>query len=151
MLREGDFSDSLETWMFNTHDKINGVLAAVAIGEEYFENWKRFASENWITYATRFNLGIVVFRSDICNIESESWRPAPWQKLLVPYAVRETLGRDVLVLVIDPDFLISPIAPNVFQYVEPKMISVVSQVSNLPYPLQEVKKRIAFLVGQKLA
>ncbi len=138
-------SKTFDTWTYNLHSEVNGVLAAVAIGEEYFERWQIKISENWIRYAERFNLAIIVFQNHLCDENASSWRPPPWQKLLVPYAVKEVLGRDTPVLIIDPDILISPLAPNAMEFISPKLISVVSQVHNLPYPLEEVRRRIAFL------
>lgn len=133
------------TWTFNLNDHNTGILGAVAIGRSYFEDWEKYVSRSWIDYANRYNLGIVVFLEDICRKDSESWRPPPWQKLLVPAAVSEISKRKNFVTVIDPDILISPAAPCIFDFHAKGKVSVVSQVQRLPYPLEEVRRRIAFL------
>lgn len=139
------FPKSNNVWTYNLNSESEFIIGALAVGDKYFDEWLQHASASWMHYANRFNIAIIVFRDEICSKESESWRPIPWQKLLVPSAVVQLTGRDQRVLVLDPDILISPIAPNVFDRSVTGLISVVSQSERLPFPLEEVKRRIAFL------
>ncbi len=45
---------------------------------------------------------------------------------------------------VDTDFLINPLAPNIFNNFNKNKISLVSQIKNLPYDLDFVRRKIAF-------
>ena len=47
--------------------------------------------------------------------------------------------------VIDTDILINPFSPNVFKFHDENKISVVSSVNDLPYNLNETRKKVSYL------
>lgn len=120
------------------------ILATVAIGEDYLKNFKEYALPGWLRYCERYNLGLVVFENDLLDHKDLYWKKANWQKLLIGKHLRNTDLRINNICHLDTDILISPEAPNIFNYHEEDKISLVSQIFNLPYPDEEVRRRIAF-------
>lgn len=123
------------------------ILATIAIGKSYIDEWKQNALPSWEEYCRRHGLGLIVFDQEMLDRGSEVWKKATWQKLLIAETLAESeLGLRVTnVCYLDTDILISPFAPDIFREYDPKTIAVVSQVHGLPQPLKPTLRRLAFL------
>lgn len=120
------------------------VLATLAIGDMYLDNFNKYALSSWLMYCNQFDLGLVLFDEQMIDINSENWKKPNWQKLLIGECLKKYDKSIANVCYLDTDILISPLAPNIFDFHESEKISVVSQINNLPYPEAVVKRRIAF-------
>lgn len=125
--------------------KSNDYLVTIAIGDTYLHSWQKYAYPTWKMYCEKHGLGLIVFTKDLIQKENPMWKKATWQKLLIGDHVKSSGTFVKSVCYLDTDILISPIAPNVFDYHKEDSFSVVSQTYNLPYPLHEVRRRLAFL------
>lgn len=120
-------------------------MSTVAIGSSYLESWEKNALPTWQRYCERHNLGLIVFDQEMLPYESNVWKKANWQKLLIGHELCN-LNLDIAnVLYLDTDILISPLAPCVFKHYDDKTICLVSQVHGLPQPLHSTLRRLAFL------
>lgn len=125
--------------------KTKNILATIAIGDSYYGAWEKYALPGWRDYCNRHDLGLVAFDEDLISKADKKWKKATWQKLLIG----ETIINDQLdvhnVCYLDTDILISPLAPNIFQTHNSKNIGLVSVRKNLPYPYDQVLRRMAYL------
>jgi len=117
------------------------VIATNAIGGNYYESWMKWAYPTWKRYCERHELGLIVFE---LNITDDIGKKPYWQKLLIGYALKNSVPDVINVCFMDTDFLINDMAPNIFDLYDPHTIGLVSQKNNLPYPLDDVLRRIAF-------
>lgn len=122
----------------------NNIIATIAIGDDYYNNWLDFAYPTWKKYCDRFDLGLVVFDQNLLSRNDTFWKKATWQKLLIGKVIKNELPSVENVCYLDTDILINPMAPNVFDDFDPKTIGLVSLRKNLPYPPENVLRRIAF-------
>lgn len=120
-------------------------LATLAIGEDYYLGWENYALPSWLNYCQKHGLGLIVFKEDLVDESSQVWKKRQWQKLLIGREMKIARFNNCNVCYLDTDILINPISPNVFDFHQPGTISLVSQKFNLPYPLEQVLRRIAFL------
>ena len=123
----------------------NDVIATVAIGEPCFNAWSEFALPTWRRYCERHELGLVAFDADLVSKESKIWKKPNWQKLLVGNALESEAPNVRNVCILDTDILINYTSPNVFDGYDADTISLVSARKNLPYPREQVLRRMAFL------
>lgn len=126
-------------------DQSNNVIATVAIGDQYYKSWETYASPTWKQYCERYDLGLIVFDADLLSKENTKWKKPNWQKLLIGTVLEENLPTVKNVCYLDTDILINPTAPNVFEKYDPTTIALVSKRRRLPYPYDDVLRRIAFL------
>lgn len=121
------------------------ILATIAIGDSYYQAWEQHALPAWVAYCGRHGLGLVVFDQDLMEKTDQQWKKATWQKMLIG----ETLinaGLEVgSVCYLDSDILINPTAPNIFDDYDSETIGLTSIRKNLPYPHEELLRRLAFL------
>ncbi len=121
------------------------LVATIAIGEAYYSAWEKYALPGWIEYCERNQLGLVVFDQDLISVDKKEWKKATWQKLLIG----ETLINQGInannVCYLDSDILANPIAPSIIDNYNPATIGLTSVRKGLPYPLNEVLRRLAFL------
>lgn len=120
------------------------VLATIAIGDKYYKEWERYALPTWKQYCVNNDLGLVVFDKDLIDKKHEKWKKPTWQKLLIGETLKNSKYNVNNVCYLDSDIIINPLAPNIFDFHSSKLISVVSQVTNIPYPKDDVLRRIAF-------
>lgn len=120
------------------------ILATVAIGAPYLESWEKSALPSWAAYCHRHGLGLVVFHEEMLAKESDVWKKANWQKLLIGQTLQDEGLKVSNVCYLDTDIVISPLAPNVFDGYDPDTICLVSQIKNLPQPLHQTLRRLAF-------
>jgi hypothetical protein len=123
------------------------IIATIAIGDDYFKAWEKYALPLWLKYCENHDIGLVVFTDNLISISEKSWKKATWQKLLIGDVLEKSqLNNLNNVCYLDTDILINPLAPNVFDYHDESLISLVSIWNNLPYSFSEryIKKLIAF-------
>lgn len=125
--------------------KSNNIITTIAIGEQYYKIWEQNALPGWIKYCERYDLGLVVFDKDLLPINDPFWKKATWQKLLLGNALKAALPSVNNVCYLDTDIIVNPLAPNVFESYDPQTIGLVSLRKNLPYPYNDVLRRVAFL------
>ena len=119
-------------------------IATIAIGERYLNNFYRYAYPSWKKYCEKYNLGLIVFDQNLIEETDLVWKKATWQKLLIGKKIVETNIRASNICYLDTDIIISPLASNIFEFHDERSISVISQINNLPFPDNEVRKRVAF-------
>ena len=124
----------------------NNYLVTVAIGEEYLNNWKNIALSSWMKYCEKYDLGLIVFINDLIDKKNSNWKKANWQKLLIGVTLKKYQQLVINnICYLDTDIIINTYAPNVFNNYDEDTIALVSLRKNLPYPYDEVLRRLAFL------
>ena len=108
--------------------KSQNIIATNAIGGNYHESWMKWAYPTWKKYCERHGLGLIVFNT---NIDDDGKKPY-WQKLLMGFALKNSVPDVKNVCFMDTDILINYMAPNIFDSYDPNTIAVVSQKNNLP-------------------
>ncbi|MDC0083065.1 hypothetical protein OAI64_02480 [Schleiferiaceae bacterium] len=139
--------DDIKNKIISYHKADNSefALVTIAIGEKYRKSWETYSKDNWIQYCKRYNINLYVVVEDLISKEHPKWKKATWQKLLLGNALKVFSPASKLICYIDTDFLISPLAPNVFNsYTDHSSIGLVSQVKNLPYDLNMIKRVISY-------
>ena len=122
------------------------ILATVAIGEEFCLEWETNSLPTWLSYCERHDLGLVVFKENLYAEQDSLQKKANWHKLLIGHTLINSPHSSINnICYLDTDILISPLAPNIFDFHQSDKISVVSQVHNLPQPLHYTLRRLAFL------
>lgn len=121
------------------------LIATIAIGEIYYSDWEKCALPGWIEYCERHGLGLVVFDQDLISPDEREWKKATWQKMLIGETLIKAGVNASNVCYLDTDILINPTAPNIFENYDPTTIGLTSIRKNLPFPLDEVLRRLAFL------
>lgn len=121
------------------------ALATIAIGDDYYGAWKANALPGWEKYCLRHDLGLIVFDDDLVSKSDAHWKKATWQKMLIGESVKGSSLAVNNICYLDTDILINHAAPDIFQSYNPETIGLVSLRSNLPYPYDQVLRRLAFL------
>lgn len=132
--------------IFLKSNKSKNYLITIAIGKKYFSSWKKYSLKNWMYYCKKNSLGLIVITDHLIDKNNKFWKKPTWQKFLIAnyfYKLREKIIINNICY-IDTDFFISPIAPNIFNFMNKKKISVISMRNRLPYPYLEVRKKIAY-------
>ena len=120
-------------------------LSTIAIGDNYYNDWFKYALPTWIKYCDKNDLGIVVITNDLISKKNPNWKKATWQKLLLGKTfLKNNLDIDNICY-LDTDILINHQAPNIFDGYDKEKIAVVSQRKNLEQPLNETLRKLAFL------
>ena len=83
---------------------------------------------------------IVVYK-DLIE-KNNNWKSPNWQKLLIGNLIIKNKIKINNVCYLDTDILINPLSPNVFKNYETNKISLVSQVKNIPYSLEKIRKKL---------
>ncbi len=123
--------------------KTKNYIATIAIGKKYYSNWKKYILKNWLHYCKKNKIGILVVYKDLIN-KNNNWKSPNWQKLLIGNCILSKKIKIVNVCYLDTDILINPLSPNIFKNYETDKISLVSQIKNIPYPLDNIRRKIAF-------
>ena len=127
--------------VFGSQDSNNWLLTT-AIGGEYYKRWSDTVLPYWLEYAERHGLGVAVAVGELFRADEPELNGA-WQKMLAPRALRETLGKDVRVALIDTDVLMAGQARCIFEHVPLDKFAVISQRNGLPFPAKELRQRVA--------
>ena len=125
--------------------KSGNVLATIAIGEQYLQPFMKYAYHTWEMYCRRHDLGLILFDDDLISPDHPKWKKANWQKYLIPSVIVDSGLPVKNVCHLDTDILISPLAPNIFDFYDQSKVALVSMRSGLPMPHQETCRRLAFL------
>ena len=64
-------------------------IVTIAIGDEYVKNFKKFSLPTWIKYCKKNDLGIIIFTKPLIADNSDQWKKATWQKLLIGDQIKE--------------------------------------------------------------
>tara|TARA_B100000795_G_scaffold269989_1_gene261670 strand:+ start:4634 stop:5584 length:951 start_codon:yes stop_codon:yes gene_type:complete len=121
------------------------ILTVIALGEDFYMNWHKHAFPAWEKYCNHHKLGLVVFDKDLISEKDKLWKKATWQKLLIAESLKNSSLSVENVCNLDADILINYKAPNIFDEYEPETIGLVSMVENLPFSLDEARRKVSFL------
>ena len=121
------------------------ILATIAIGDEYFNSWQKYALPTWEKYCETYDLGLVVFDKDLVSKEDPFWKKATWQKMLIADTLHKSSLQIENVCFLDSDMLINFFAPNIFDEYNAEKIGLVSLRNGLPQPIQPTLRRMAFM------
>ena len=137
----------MEVIIMPRHTK--NLITTIAIGEKYYFDWKKYAMPSWIKYCKKYDLGLIVFTSDLIDQEDQFWKKATWQKMLLGDALKKG-GIDANnICYLDTDIIINFEAPNIFSHYKNDKIGLVSLRNGLPFPREEARRRLAFLRNRK--
>ena len=104
----------------------------------------KYAYHTWEIYCRRHDLGLILFDEDLISPDHPKWKKATWQKYLIGDAVSRSNLQISNICYVDTDVLISPIAPNIFEFHNQDRISVISTRTGLPADHLELCRRLAF-------
>jgi len=121
------------------------AIVTIATGGDYFALWDRHARSAWEAYCRRHDLGLIVFVEELISRDATDWKKVHWQKTLLGTALKNANCKATNICFLDTDILINPIAPNIFDMYDPTTFGLVSLRKRLPFPYQEVLRRMAFL------
>ena len=125
--------------------KSKNILVTIAIGDEYYDLWHKNALPNWKNYCVRHDLGLVVFNKDLISDKDKFWKKATWQKMLIAETLKNSSLSVKNVCYLDSDILINYKSPNIFEDYKSDTIGLVSIVKNMPFSLDESRRKISFL------
>ena len=128
--------------IFLNSKKTKNYFVTIAIGKKYYNNWLKFAYPTWKDYCNRHDIGIICFDSDLINKSHLKWKKPTWQKYLIGDQLKDMDINNICY--IDTDFLINPFAPSIFKNYNTKKIAVSSNINNLPYNVDFVKRKLVF-------
>lgn len=119
-------------------------IVTTAIGEPYTSDFRHYSMSSWVDYCEKFGIGLAVVRKDLLDVGDEFYKKANWQKFLVGSEM-QILDKGVdNICHLDTDIIISPMAPNIFEFHDSAKISVISLRKNLPFSYDMALKRLAF-------
>lgn len=130
---------------FRELGRSRNCLVTVAIGDTYLQQWQQHALKSWMAYAEKYDLGIFALTESLYPEQNPKWKKPNWQKLLIG---RELLKQELDVnfaCFLDTDILISPLSPNIFDLYDGTSYGLVSQIKNMPMPLELVLRQFVFL------
>jgi hypothetical protein len=130
--------------VINVTEDTKNVLVTTAIGKTYLRDWEQFSLPSWQKYAEKYQLGIACVTEDLLEKDDPHYKNGSWQKLLAPSAVLDEFPQVERFCLLDTDIQIGPFAPDIFANAPEGVYSVVSQLKGLPFPLDEVLRRMAF-------
>lgn len=108
-------------------------IVTIAIGEKYLVDWEQFALPFWTNYCKKYGLGLIAICKDLIAPNDIAWKKATWQKFLIGEYIKRYYPHIERVCYLDTDILISPLAPNVFDFHKNGSMSLVSLFHQLPY------------------
>jgi len=120
-------------------------LVTIVIGESYVSDWVNIVKENWLHYCEKYEVGIIIFIEDLLPKSNPYWKKANWQKLLISKQLIQSDVNCNYICYLDSDIIISPFAPNIFDWAISNKVGVVSARKNMPYDYFEINKRLAYL------
>src|SRR5262245_20698408 len=113
---------------------MSGIIVTMAHGAKHMALWDRYCRENWIAYATKHRLDLLVLDRLIDDSELGRSRNATWQKLLLGRVA--ALAPYEHVAWVDSDIVINPArAPNIFAGIPSGKIGAVATNALFESPL----------------
>lgn len=119
-------------------------IACIAIGNKFYNAWKKNILQSWKTYCKKNDLGLIVFREHLIKKDSNYWKKPTWQRCLVGTRVNELFPVVKNLCVMDIDIIINPNSPNIFKNINYKKINLTSLRKNLPYDYEYATKKLAY-------
>jgi len=123
-------------------------IVTIAIGDQYYSDWEKFSSSFWLDYCKKFNLGLLIIHADIIDQSNTHWKKATWQKFLLGEYMQLYFPNIKRICYLDTDILISPLAPNIFDFHQDGCMSLVSLFNGLPYDRFETIEKLTWLRNQ---
>lgn len=121
------------------------MIVSIATGGDFLAQWERNSREGWEAYCRRHGLGLIIFDEELIGKDAENWKKVHWQKTLLGKALQERGCEASNICFLDTDILVNPMAPNIFDGYDPNTFGLVSLRQRLPFPYDEVLRRMAFL------
>ena len=131
--------------VYNQPGVSGNCLVTIAIGNKYKSDWEKHALPGWLRYCEKHCLGLFAITEHLVSKEHPNWKKATWQKLLLAKGLRSLELGIKNACYLDTDILINPAAPNIFDVYDGVSYGLVSQIKNLPMPLDLVMRQYVFL------
>ena len=128
--------------IFNSRKK--NFIVTLLIGKKFLDEWKKYAAPLWKKYCIKNDIGLILIKDHLIKKSNPFWKKAVWQKMLIGAYLSKHEKKIKNVCYLDSDILINPFAPNIFKFHSESKFSVISEVSNLPFNLDRVKKKLSF-------
>ena len=126
-------------------------IVTIAIGDKYLTDWEKFAFPFWTSYCKKYGLGLIVICEDLMELGSVTWKKATWQKFLIGNYMKRYFPHIERICYLDTDILISPLAPNVFDFHQDGSMSLVSLFHDLPYSRKDTIEKLTWFRNQSSA
>ena len=127
------------------NSKTGNYICTIAIGKSYYNDWKKFSKLSWIKYCKKNDIGLIIIVRDLIDKSNIYWKKPNWQKMLLGDYLKNLKEIKINnVCYLDTDILINYNSPNVFNYHKKNKITLVSEVNNLPFDLEYIKKKSIF-------
>jgi hypothetical protein len=125
--------------------KSKNIIATIAIGGDYYNEWLDNAYPSWKRYCEKHDLGLIIFDENLISKDDRTWKKPTWQKMLIAETLNNLSANINNVCYLDTDILINDYAPNVFNNYDDKTIGLVSQIKHVPFNVDIVHRRVSFL------
>lgn len=99
--------------------KNNKALVTIALGNNYYNLWKKYAYPSWKNYAEKNGYDIVCFTNSLDNSDKATNRSASWQRCLV---LNDETKKYERIVWMDADIIINPMAPSIVEMVPAEKI-----------------------------
>ena len=119
-------------------------ITTIALGQNYLKSFKKYSLPTWLKYCEKHDLGIIIFTCSLVKLDSKNWKKANWQKLLIGNFIKQKKLEIDNICFLDTDILINHFSPNIFNFYDNDTFGLVSQFKNIPFPMLEAQKRIAY-------
>ncbi len=126
------------------NSKKKNFIVTIVIGEKYLKQWNEYAAPLWKKYCIKNDIGLIIIKDNLIEKSNFFWKKAVWQKMLVGEYLTKNEKKINNVCLLDSDILINPFSPNIFEFHNESKFSVISEIFNLPFNLERVKKKLAF-------
>lgn len=127
------------------NSKTGNYICTIAIGKSYYNDWKKFSKLSWIKYCKKNDIGLIIIVRDLIDKSNIYWKKPNWQKMLLGDYLKNLKEIKINnVCYLDTDILINYNSPNVFNYHKKNKITLVSEVNNLPFDLEYIKRKVSF-------
>lgn len=123
-------------------------IVTIAIGDKYLTDWEQFALPFWTSYCKKYGLGLIVICKDLIEPGDDTWKKATWQKFLIGVYTEKFYPHVERLCYLDTDILISPLAPNVFDFHKDGSMSLVSLFHRLPYSRTTTLEKLTWFRNQ---
>ncbi len=114
------------------------------MGEPYLSNFTKYAMPSWIEYCNRFGLGLAVVDKELIDYDDKYYKKPIWQQFLIGREMQIIDNSVNNICYLDTDIIISPIAPNIFEFHDDNKISITSLRNNLPFSYDIAIRKMAF-------
>jgi len=125
-------------------DNNGNYIITTAMGEPYLSNFTKYAMPSWIEYCNRFGLGLAVVDKELIDYDDKYYKKPIWQQFLIGREMQIIDNSVNNICYLDTDIIISPIAPNIFEFHDDNKISITSLRNNLPFSYDIAIRKMAF-------